>query len=55
MLPTVLRNHTSAVEVCLLLAVLTFAVYWPLLGHSFCTVDDNQYITDNPQVASGLT
>ncbi len=55
MLRNVLNRHSSAVAVCLLLALLTFALYWPLLGHGFCTVDDNQYLTENPHVASGLT
>ncbi len=55
MLRTVLRRHLSAVAVCLLLALLTLALYWPLLGHGFSSVDDKQYITDNPPVASGLT
>jgi hypothetical protein len=41
--------------ICLVLAVGTFAVYWPILGHAFLNYDDPDYITDNPHVKSGLT
>lgn len=41
--------------ICLVLAIGTFAVYWPILGHAFLNYDDPDYITDNPHVKSGLT
>jgi protein O-mannosyl-transferase len=41
--------------VCLVLAVGTFAVYWPILWHAFLNYDDPDYILDNPHVKSGLT
>ncbi len=41
--------------ICLVLAVGTFAVYWPVLGHTFLNYDDPDYILDNPHVKSGLT
>jgi tetratricopeptide (TPR) repeat protein len=40
---------------CLVLAAITFAVYWPAIRHGFISFDDDQYITDNPHVYAGLT
>lgn len=34
------------------LAVLTFAVYSPVLGHSFLVLDDREYVTANPHIRS---
>jgi hypothetical protein len=41
--------------ICLVLAAGTFALYWPVLWHTFLNYDDPDYITDNPHVKSGLT
>jgi tetratricopeptide (TPR) repeat protein len=41
--------------ICLVLAVGTFAIYSPILGHTFLNYDDPDYILDNPHVKSGLT
>ena len=41
--------------ICLVLAVVTLAVYWPVTRHDFINLDDQQYITGNPHVTSGLT
>ncbi len=56
MLPAKLtRNQLSAV-ICLGLALVTTALYWPMLHHEFISYyDDAVYITDNPQVNPGLT
>lgn len=41
--------------ICLLLAVVTFALYSPVLGHSFIeSYDDDSYVTNNPHVQAGL-
>ncbi|MBI4574884.1 MAG: tetratricopeptide repeat protein [Planctomycetes bacterium] len=37
-----------------LVVVLTLAVYAPVLGHPFIDLDDNAYVTENPQVRAGL-
>jgi len=37
------------------LALVTLAVYLPVLYHGFVEYDDQQYVTDNPQVQAGLT
>jgi len=39
----------------LLLALLTLAVYAPMLRHGFVNYDDYQYVVDNPHVSGGLT
>jgi Flp pilus assembly protein TadD len=39
---------------CLLLAVVTFAVYLPALRNDFVNYDDSDYVTSNPHVQSGL-
>jgi len=56
MLPARLpRNQLSAV-ICLWLALVTAALYWPMLHHEFISYyDDASYITDNPHVNAGLT
>lgn len=46
------KLHYGAVAILL---IGVFAVYSPLLGHEFLTYDDPLYITDNPNVAAGLT
>lgn len=38
-----------------LLSVVTAGLYWPMLDHSFISIDDHEYISDNPEVVSGLT
>jgi tetratricopeptide (TPR) repeat protein len=45
----------SFLVVCLVLVVVTFAVYSPILHHGFVNYDDPDYITGNPQVTAGLT
>jgi len=39
----------------LLLALLTLAVYAPMLHHGFVNYDDYQYVVDNPHVNGGLS
>ena len=40
---------------CLLLAVLTLALYNPVNRHPFVNYDDDRYVTQNPHVRQGLT
>jgi protein O-mannosyl-transferase len=40
---------------CLLLAVVTLAVYNPVSRHPFVNYDDDRYVTENPHVRVGLT
>jgi tetratricopeptide (TPR) repeat protein len=48
------RNKTAA-AIGLLLALTTFALYAPALGHAFIDFDDNDYVTDNSLVRQGWT
>jgi protein O-mannosyl-transferase len=41
--------------ICVFLALVTLALYRPVSGFNFNNYDDAQYITENPQVQSGLT
>ena len=40
---------------CLLLAVITLALYNPVNRHPFVNYDDDRYVTDNPHTRQGLT
>ena len=48
------KNRLSA-AICVVLALVTLAVYWPITRHGFIGFDDPPYITENPNVQSGLT
>jgi protein O-mannosyl-transferase len=39
---------------CVLLGVITFAVYLPVRNHEFVRYDDDVYVTENPNVLTGL-
>ena len=41
--------------VCLLLALATAAVYWPVSRMGFINFDDPDYVSGNPRVQAGLT
>jgi protein O-mannosyl-transferase len=41
--------------VCLLLAVVTLAIYNPANSHPFVNYDDDRYVTENPHIRQGLT
>ncbi len=52
-LPALPRKQTLLI--CLLLAGATFALYSPVLGHSFIvSYDDDSYVTNNAHVQAGL-
>ncbi len=40
---------------CLVLALGTAALYWPVTSYPFINFDDDDYITGNPQTQAGLT
>jgi hypothetical protein len=50
-----LKQKPVIVAICLLLALVTLAVYWPVTGHQFIIFDDDDYITGNSHVTAGLT
>ena len=41
--------------ICLLLALGTTALYWPITSHPFILYDDEQYVSANPHVTTGLS
>ena len=40
---------------CLTLGLITLALYLPTVRHDFVQYDDQQYVTENPQVQAGLS
>jgi len=48
------RPLSNPVIVCLLLALATFAIYWPVKNYGFVNFDDNEYFFNNPHVLGGL-
>jgi protein O-mannosyl-transferase len=42
-------------SVCLVLAAVVLAVYWPVRHYEFLCFDDPEYVTDKPHVKAGLT
>jgi tetratricopeptide (TPR) repeat protein len=49
------EQRWGAPAVCLVLAAITFAVFGQTLTHGFIDFDDNEYVYNNPLVASGLS
>src|ERR1039457_3928843 len=41
--------------ICLGLAAITVALYWPVHRHDFINFDDRDYVTENPTVHAGIT
>ena len=41
--------------ICLLLALVTAGVYWPVAKQGFINFDDPDYVSSNPRVQAGLT
>ena len=48
------KNQLSTL-ICLALALVTTALYWPVIHHNFVNFDDDDYITNNSHVQAGLT
>lgn len=49
------KNPRLFAVICVALAIVTLAVYWPVTRHGFVNFDDPPYITENPNIQSGLT
>jgi len=50
-----LRPDVLTLILSLALIAVTLAVFWQVRNHEFISFDDNEYVTNNPQVKSGLT
>lgn len=48
-------NRRPDLLICVVLAVVTAAAFWRVLGQDFVEYDDQDYITQNPRVQAGLT
>ena len=48
-------NIRAELLICLLLAMVTFAVYWQVRNYAFVYIDDSQYVTENQHVQAGLS
>jgi tetratricopeptide (TPR) repeat protein len=47
-------KNTSLLLICLGLAILTTAIYWPTTGHDFVNFDDPDYVSENPRLHQGI-
>lgn len=43
------------IGICLVLSLVTLALFWQVRHHAFITFDDDKYVTDNSYVKAGLT
>ena len=50
-----LSGHALTLIVSLVLIVATLVVFWQVRNYQFVTLDDDQYVADNPYVRRGLT
>src|ERR1700722_19182055 len=50
-----LKRTQPAMVGCLALAVVTLALYSPVVKHSFINFDDQSYVVNNLHVRAGLT
>lgn len=48
-------SSTLVMKIVLGLGALTFILYMPLIGYTFANYDDDHFITNNPNVAPGIT
>jgi protein O-mannosyl-transferase len=50
------KSSRSLISIyCIVLAAITFTVYFPAIFHPFVNYDDYDYVTQNPHVQSGLS
>lgn len=49
------RVAVHPVLACALLALITLALYWPVQGYDFISLDDGDYVSANAHVQAGLT
>jgi hypothetical protein len=51
------RKHDTrrTIALCAFLGLLTIAVFSPVVHHDFVDYDDQDYVTENPQIQAGLT
>jgi tetratricopeptide (TPR) repeat protein len=52
---TTISSNRIRILICLALGLITLALYLPSIGNGFVQYDDQQYVTENPRVQSGIT
>lgn len=52
---TGIQTNRRNLFACLILAFVTFAIYWPARHYGFVDYDDDDYVFNNPMVRAGLT
>jgi hypothetical protein len=55
MFPAHLTKRQQLAGICAALALVTFALYLPVVHHEFVNYDDHEYITENVHVNCGVT
>lgn len=50
-----LRADKKSLFICLALALVTLGLYWPVTHHPFLLFDDEEYVTLNKHVTTGLS
>ncbi|MGZ3593124.1 MAG: tetratricopeptide repeat protein [Syntrophales bacterium] len=48
-------NNRRTLLICIFLATAVIAIYWQVNNHDFINFDDNEYMTENRHVQTGLT
>ncbi len=50
-------SHRTILSIVIVLFLIsaTLVVFWPVTHHQFLNLDDDSYVTENPQVKKGLT
>ncbi|MHC4720180.1 MAG: tetratricopeptide repeat protein, partial [Planctomycetota bacterium] len=49
------RNKLYVISICAVLALATIITYEPIRQNDFVNYDDDEYVTENPQVTAGIT
>ena len=47
--------HRQALGVCIILVAITWLVFGQTIRYDFVNYDDNEYVTANPHVSTGLS
>jgi tetratricopeptide (TPR) repeat protein len=54
-IPSHIGKNRRVLSVCVILAIITLAIFWQVRDHAFINLDDDRYITENPHVQAGIT
>ena len=54
-IPGHIGKNRRVLSVCVILAIVTLAVFWQVRDHAFINLDDKLYVMENPHVQAGIT